>query len=105
MAWLMLAVAAVIEVIWAWSLKASEGFSKGPAIAVMLVAMLATTWLLSLATKTLPLGTAYSIWTGAGIVGSVAVGIFVYGEEASFMRLGAIALIVGGVIMLKVAEG
>jgi quaternary ammonium compound-resistance protein SugE len=66
--------------------------------------MLATTWLLSMATKTLPLGTAYSVWTGAGIVGSVAVGIFLYGEEASFIRLGAIALIICGVVLLKIAE-
>ncbi|HEY4345903.1 MAG TPA: multidrug efflux SMR transporter [Parvibaculum sp.] len=104
MAWLILAVAAVIEVFWAWTLKASEGFTRWPIVALMLLAMLATTWLLSMATKTLPLGTAYSMWTGAGIVGSVAVGILVFGEEASFLRLGAIALIVCGIVLLKVAE-
>ncbi|MDR3499248.1 MAG: multidrug efflux SMR transporter [Parvibaculum sp.] len=104
MAWLILAVAAVIEVVWAWSLKASEGFTRGPVIAIMLAAMLATTFLLSMTTRTLPLGTTYAVWTGAGIVGSVVVGILVYGEGASFLRLGAITLIVCGVAMLKFAE-
>ncbi|MCE9651298.1 MAG: multidrug efflux SMR transporter [Parvibaculum sp.] len=104
MAWLILAVAAVIEVIWAWTIKASEGFTRWPIVGLMLLTMLSTTWLLSLATKTLPLGTAYTVWTGAGIVGSVAVGIFLYGEEAGFMRLGAIALIVCGVVLLKISE-
>lgn len=105
MAWLILAVAAVIEVIWAWSLKASEGFTNKPVIAVMLVAMLATTWLLSMATKTLPLGTTYAVWTGMGIIGSVVIGILVYGEQASLARLGAIALIICGIGLLKLAEG
>jgi quaternary ammonium compound-resistance protein SugE len=105
MAWLILTVAAVIEVIWAWSLKASEGFTRWPIIIVMLLTMMSTTWLLSLATRTLPLGTAYTVWTGAGIVGSVAVGIFLFGEEASAMRLGAIALIICGVVMLRLSEG
>lgn len=104
MAWLILAVAAVIEVIWAWTLKASEGFTRWPVVAVMLLAMLSTTWLLSVAARTLPLGTAYTVWTGAGIVGSVGVGILVYGEEASFARLAAIALIVCGVALLKIVD-
>jgi quaternary ammonium compound-resistance protein SugE len=103
MAWTCLAVAAVIEVIWAASLKASDGFTRPPYIAVMLVSMLATSWLLAMATRSLPLGLAYTVWTGAGIVGSLLVGCLVYGETLGVVRLAAIAMIAGGVVVLKVA--
>tara|TARA_R110002074_G_scaffold218737_2_gene389198 strand:- start:2893 stop:3327 length:435 start_codon:yes stop_codon:yes gene_type:complete len=103
MAWIYLAIAAVIEVIWAASLKASDGFTKPHFVAVMLVAMLATSWLLAMATRHLPLGVAYAVWTGAGIVGSLLVGWLVYGETLDTARMIAVVLIAAGVIILKCA--
>ena len=79
MAWIYLAIAGVLEVVWAFSMKQSEGFSKlGPSL-VTLVAMIASFALLSLSMKSLPLGTAYTIWTGIGAVGAFLVGILVLG--------------------------
>tara|TARA_R110002110_G_scaffold3648_1_gene18665 strand:+ start:541 stop:858 length:318 start_codon:yes stop_codon:yes gene_type:complete len=101
MAWTYLAVAAVLEVIWAASLKASDGFTKPFFVGVMLASMLITSWLLALATRSLPLGVAYAVWTGAGIVGSLLVGCLIYGETLSLVRLGAMALIAAGIITLK----
>jgi quaternary ammonium compound-resistance protein SugE len=105
MAWLMLAVAAGFEILWAYTLKASEGFTRPWIVVVMLASLVAATCLLSLAMKTLPLGTAYAVWTGAGIVGTVIIGIFVYGEDASLLRLGAVGLIVAGILALRAIEG
>ena len=103
MAWTYLAIAAVIEVIWVASLKASDGFTKLPFVALLLVSMLATSWLLSQATRDLPMGMAYAVWTGAGIVGSLLVGWLVYGETLGAVRMFAVVLIAGGVIILKSA--
>lgn len=103
MAWTYLMIAAVVEVIWAASLKASDGFTKPHFVAVMLVSMLATSWLLAMATRELPLGVAYAVWTGAGIVGSLLVGWLIYGEALGLVRLGALAMIAAGIITLKFA--
>lgn len=103
MAWSYLAVAAVLEVLWAFSLKASNGFTKFPFVLLMLVSMSATSWLLAMATRSLPLGLAYSVWTGAGIAGSLLVGYFIYGETLGLTRLAAIAMIGCGVALLKFA--
>jgi len=103
MAWTYLAIAAVIEVIWVASLKASDGFTKPPYVVLMLVSMLATSWLLAQVTRDLPVGMAYAVWTGTGIVGSLLVGWFVYGETLGALRMFAVALIAGGVIILKTA--
>jgi quaternary ammonium compound-resistance protein SugE len=104
MAWIYLAIAGVLEVVWAFSMKQSEGFSKlGPSL-VTLVAMIASFALLSLSMKSLPLGTAYTIWTGIGAVGAFLVGIFILGEQANAMRIAAALLIVGGLVLMKISS-
>jgi quaternary ammonium compound-resistance protein SugE len=103
MAWIYLAIAGVLEVVWAFSMKQSEGFSKlGPSL-VTLVAMVASFALLSLSMKSLPLGTAYTIWTGIGAVGAFLVGILVLGEQVNAMRIGAAVLIVSGLLLMKLS--
>ena len=105
MAWIYLAIAGVLEIVWAFSMKQSEGFSKlGPSL-VTLVAMIASFALLSLSMKSLPLGTAYTIWTGIGAVGAFVLGIVALGEQATPMRIIAAALIVGGLVLMKLSEG
>ena len=104
MAWIYLMIAGVLEIVWAFSMKQSEGFSKlGPSL-VTLVAALASFILLALSMKSLPLGTAYTIWTGIGAVGAFAVGIIVLGEQANAMRVVAALLIVSGLILMKYAS-
>ncbi len=104
MAWIFLGIAGVLEVVWAYFMKISEGFTKPVESGVTLVAMIVSFWLLSLAMKELPLGTAYAIWTGIGAAGAFLVGIFVLGEAATVMRVGSAALIVAGIIGLKLAS-
>ena len=104
MAWIYLAIAGVLEIVWAFSMKQSEGFSKlGPSL-VTLVAMTASFALLSLSMKSLPLRTAYPIWTGIGAVGAFLVGIVVLGEQANAMRITAALLIVGGLVLMKISS-
>src|SRR5690349_10664951 len=101
MAWILLVAAGLLEVLWAFTMKRSEGFTKPVPAAVTLVAMLASVGLLSLAMRTLPLGTAYAIWTGIGAVGAFLVGILVLGEPANALRVLAALLILAGLAMLK----
>lgn len=104
MAWIMLVVAGVLEIVWAYSMKLSEGFTRlGPSV-VTIVMMIASFALLSMSMRTIPLGTAYTIWTGIGAVGAFLVGITVLGESATPARLLAAALIVGGLILMKVSS-
>lgn len=104
MAWIVLACAGLFEILWAFTMKQSEGFTKlGPTV-ITLVAMLISVVLLSYAMKTLPLGTAYTIWTGIGAVGAFLVGILVLGESASPMRLLAAVLIVTGLVLMKMSS-
>jgi quaternary ammonium compound-resistance protein SugE len=105
MAWIYLLAASVGEILWTYTLKASEGFTRPWISIVNVTAMLVTAWLLALATKTMPLGTAYTIWTGFGIVGTVAVSVALFGEEMNLGKLVAMGLIVAGTIMLKFVEG
>lgn len=101
MPWVYLLLAGVFEVAWAAGLKASDGFTKfWPAVATVL-AMAVSLFLLGLAVRDLPLGTAYAVWTGIGAVGTVAVGVVAFGDSASAARLGCVALIVAGVVGLK----
>lgn len=103
MPWIMLFVAGLLEVVWAFSMKQSEGFSRlGPTL-ITVVAMFASFALLAAAMRSLPLGTAYTIWTGIGAVGAFVLGIAVLGEEASPMRIVAAGMIVGGLVMMKLA--
>ena len=104
MAWIFLLVAGVLEVVWAYTMKLSAGFTQLGYTAITLVAMAASFGLLSLAMKTLPLGTAYTIWTGIGAIGAFSVGILVLGEAASPLRLLAALLIVGGLVLMKRAS-
>jgi len=104
MAWILLGVAGLLEIVWAFAMKQSEGFTRLTPTLVMLVAMLGSFWLLTMAMKTLPLGTAYMVWTGIGAVGAFLVGWLVLGEEAGAMRIAAALLIVGGLVLMKQAS-
>ncbi|MCX5512309.1 quaternary ammonium compound-resistance protein SugE [Kaistia algarum] len=101
MAWFLLFVAGLLEIGWAVGLRATDGFSRPLPTLLTIAAMIASIGALGLALRTLPLGTAYAIWTGIGTVGTVIFGIAFAGESASPMRLGAIAMIVLGIAALK----
>ena len=101
MAWVFLACAGLLEVFWSSFLKLSEGFTKLGFSIVTVVGMLASFYLLSQAMKTLPLGTAYAVWTGIGTVGTAVVGMVLFGESTATLRLLCLALIVCGIIGLK----
>jgi quaternary ammonium compound-resistance protein SugE len=101
MAWVVLAVAGLLEIGWAIGLKYTDGFTRlGPTVATV-SAMAASMVLLGLAVRTLPVGTAYAVWTGIGTVGTVLLGMYLFAEPVSAMRLLFIAMIVGGIIGLK----
>ena len=103
MPWVYLVIAGLFEVVWAFSMKQSDGFTRpGPTI-VTIAAMIASFALLSLSMKSLPLGAAYTIWTGIGAVGAFLVGIAMLGEAASAMRIVAALLIVAGLVLMKIA--
>ncbi len=101
MAWLILIVAGLAEVGWAVGLKYTQGLTRPLPTALTGIAMVLSLWLLGLAVRTLPLGTAYAIWTGIGTVGTVIVGIVLFHEPASGLRLLCVALIVSGIVGLK----
>ena len=103
MAWIMLTAAGLLEIVWAFTLKQSDGFTRLTPSLITLVAMAASFGLLSLSMRVLPLGTAYTIWTGIGAVGAFAVGIMVLGEQISTMPVVAAALIVSGIVLMKLA--
>ncbi len=103
MAWIYLLAAGILEVVWAFAMKQSNGFTRlGPTV-VMLVAMVASVGLLTLSMRVLPLGTAYVIWTGIGAVGAFLVGVMVLGEAANPMRIVAALLILGGLVLMKLS--
>ena len=104
MAWLFLGIAGLLEVLWAYMLKISDGLSKPAEATIAIVAMIASFWVLSLAMKELPLGTAYAIWTGIGAIGAFILGIVLLGEAATVMRVGSALLILTGMIGLKLAS-
>jgi quaternary ammonium compound-resistance protein SugE len=101
MAWFMLFVAGLMEIGWAIGLKYTEGFTRLVPSLLTLAAMAASMALLGLALKTLPIGTAYAVWTGIGAVGTALLGIWLLGEPATAMRLVCIGLIVSGIAGLK----
>ncbi len=105
MAWVYLGVAGVLEVIWALALKQSAGFSKPVEATIAIIAMIASFVVLSLAMKSLPLGTAYTIWTGIGAIGAFVLGVMVLGEAATPMRVGSAALILAGIVGLRLSAG
>jgi len=102
MAWAYLILAGIFEIIWAYSMKMSEGFTKLTPSIVTIVFMILSFGLLAVAMKTLPLGTAYTVWVGIGAVGAFLIGIFFLNEPMGLLRLLAAASIVFGVVLMKI---
>jgi quaternary ammonium compound-resistance protein SugE len=104
MAWFLLCVAGVFETAWAVGLKYSDGFSRLVPSALAVGAMAASIILLSLALKSLPVGTAYAVWTGIGAAGTAVLGMYLFQEPATVLRLASIALVIVGIAGLKLAS-
>jgi len=105
MAWVLLAIAGVLEVVWALGLKYSDGFTRLWPSVIVVVGASASFWLLSLSMRVLPAGTAYAVWVGIGAVGTALAGMVLLGEPSNAARLACIALIVAGVLGLKFLPG
>ena len=105
MAWILLTLAGLFEIGWAIGLKYTEGFTRPMPTILTATAMVISVVLLGLAVRSLPVGTAYAVWTGIGTVGTVILGIVLFAEPASALRLGCIAIIIAGIVGLKVASG
>ena len=101
MAWTILVIAGVLECAWAVGLKYADGFSKPVPTLFSLLALVASVWLLSIAMKSIPIGTAYAVWTGIGAIGVAILGIFLFGESRELARLLFLVLIISGIIGLK----
>ena len=104
MAWVLLGVAGVFEIAWAIGLKYSDGLSRPVPSILTVAAMTASIVCLGLALKSLPVGTAYATWTGIGAVGSAILGMYLFQEPATSLRLGSIALVVAGIVGLKLTS-
>lgn len=105
MPWIYLLVAGALEIVWAFSMKQSHGFSRLIPSLITIIAMLASFWLLAIAMRTIPLGTAYTIWTGIGAVGAFIVGVVFLAEPVNAMRILAAVLIVSGLVLMKLSSG
>ncbi|MCW2396136.1 MULTISPECIES: DMT family transporter [unclassified Sphingobium] len=103
MAWIALCIAGLFEVVWATAMKQSDGFTRLWPTFVMIAAMLLSFACLAWSLKVLPLGTAYTIWTGIGALGAFAVGIAFFGEALTVLRLTAAGLIVSGLVLMKIS--
>jgi quaternary ammonium compound-resistance protein SugE len=104
MAWVYLVLAGILEIVWAYAMKQSHGFTRVAPGVITLIAALGSFGLLALAMRGLPLGTAYMVWTGIGAVGAFVLGGVMLGEAATPMRMAAAALVVSGLVLLKLAE-
>lgn len=104
MPWITLSIAGLLEIVWATAMKQSDGFTKPWPTIIMLVSMVASFWLLAVAMRELPLGTAYMVWTGIGAVGSFILGIILMGDPVTPLRLLAAGLIVAGIMTMKIAS-
>ena len=104
MAWILLVLAGIFEIVWAYTMKISEGFTRLTPSIITIIFMILSFALLAYAMRTLPLGTAYTVWTGISAVGSFLVGIFILGEPASAMRMLAAVLIVSGLVLMKLSS-
>lgn len=104
MPWVQLVIAGLLEVVWAYFMKKSAGLTLLVPSIICIVTMVASVALLSLSMRSLPLGTAYTVWTGIGAVGAFTLGIVMLGEAASPMRIGAAVLIVAGIILMKLSS-
>jgi quaternary ammonium compound-resistance protein SugE len=105
MPWIYLMLAGLLEVVWAIGLKYTEGFTRLWPSVITTSAMIASIVLLAMAVKSLPIGTAYAIWTGIGAVGAVILGIVLFGDSASPLRLACVGLVVLGMLGLKLTGG
>ncbi len=101
MAWMFLLVAGLLEIVWSFTMKLSQGFTRATPTAITILAMVASFALLSISMKTLPLGTAYTVWTGIGAIGAFVVGVVALGEPLTVGRILAAALIVAGLTIMK----
>ena len=104
MAWVVLVLAGLFEVIWAFAMKQSDGFTRLWPTMTMAIAMLLSVGLLAWSMRSLPLGTAYTVWTGIGAVGAFVVGVAVLGETASLLRVLAAVFIVSGLVLMKLSS-
>ena len=104
MAWAILILAGIFEIIWAYSMKMSEGFTRLTPSVVTIVFMILSVVLLSISMRTLPLGTAYTVWTGIGAMGSFILGTMVLNEPMTAMRMIAAVLIVSGLVLMKLSS-
>lgn len=104
MAWIFLIIAGVLEVVWAYAMKQSHGFTRLVPSIITIVTMLGSFWLLAIAMRTIPLGTAYPVWTGIGAVGAFLAGVVLLAEPVNAMRIIAAVLIVSGLVLMKVAN-
>ncbi|MGH8198221.1 MAG: DMT family transporter [Steroidobacteraceae bacterium] len=104
-AWLVLIAAGILEIVWAVSMKASDGFTRFHYTAITLVAAFLSFWLLGLSLRILPVGTAYAVWTGIGAVGAAILGIILFSEPVNAARIGCILLIVAGILGLRFTSG
>jgi quaternary ammonium compound-resistance protein SugE len=102
--WITLTIAGVLEIGWAIGLKYADGFTKPVPSALTIAAMVASMWLLAQAARTLPIGTAYAVWTGIGAVGTAVLGMALFGEPRTVVRLTCIVLIVAGIVGLKMVK-
>jgi quaternary ammonium compound-resistance protein SugE len=102
--WLILLIAGLFEVVWAFAMKQSDGFTRPWPTTIMLISMLLSLGLLAWSMRSLPLGTAYAVWTGIGAVGAFVVGVAVLGETASPLRVLAAILIVSGLALMKLSS-
>jgi quaternary ammonium compound-resistance protein SugE len=105
MAWVYLLIAGILEIGWAVGLKYADGFTRFWPSVLTLVGMVASVVFLALAVRTIPLGTGYAIWTGIGVVGTAILGIVLFGESAAATRLVCIAVVLAGIVGLKLTSG
>ena len=104
MAWLLLTAAGVLEIVWAVGLKYTEGFTRLVPSVITVLAMIGSIYLLALAVRAIPIGTAYAVWTGIGAVGVAILGMVLFGEPKDALRIGSILLIVLGIAGLKLVS-
>lgn len=105
MSWLYLVIAGVFEIIWAYAMKQSHGFTRLTPSIITIGAMLVSFWLLAVAMRSIPLGTAYVIWTGIGAVGAFVVGVVFLAEPLNALRMIAAIFIVSGLVLMKLSSG
>ena len=104
MAWVYLLLAGLLEIVWATAMKQSDGFTRLTPSVITITAMIASFGLLAIAMRSLPLGTAYMVWTGIGAVGAFVVGVLILGEALSPLRAFAAVLILSGIVAMKIAQ-